>query len=277
MKKVFFLFMLSGIFMVSLSRDNDTLTDKKGTPVLPQGGDFGFGISANPILSYIGNIFHESGSNSLYLSLPGGSLYGKYFLNAKSALRFKLDLLYTSETISNDVVNDLNNNGTVTDVMKDNDTEITFSLGYEKRKGSNRLQFFYGGELNLGFSKQKTTYSYGNSFSVNNINPTTTLDFQSGANYRTSNRPLENLSSSGIGVGARGFAGIEYFILPKISVGGEFGLGYTHYFGGKEVDAEESWDFLDNEYTSDLTELAKSKTIAASDISSGMLFFMFYF
>lgn len=277
MKKLFLLISLFGLINISYAQENEMLTNKKGNPILPEAGDFGFGISANPFLNYAGNLFSNSGYNSLQLSLPEGAFYGKYFLNANTALRLKLDLVYASSNITNSVENDLDANAQVQDVMSESNTNLSISVGYEKRKGAARTQFIYGAELSVSMANNKRQYTYGNSYTTENYNPTSTFDFNSGATYRTINRNLETNTASGIGAGIRAFAGIEYFILPKISVGGEVGLGYTHYFRGKVATIEETWNFNNNSLDTENNEIAKNRSVAAQDISNGMIFILFYF
>ncbi|HLG02818.1 MAG TPA: hypothetical protein VI731_04435, partial [Bacteroidia bacterium] len=95
------------------------------------------------------------------------------------------------------------------------------------RRGKTRLQGYYGGNLVFWMNGKKDVFTYGNEMSTTYPTPPTT-DFQSiaGLPYsNTSPRTTEHKYGSELGFGLRGFIGAEYFILPKISLGGEFGWG----------------------------------------------------
>ncbi|MBQ3832776.1 MAG: hypothetical protein II815_06335, partial [Bacteroidales bacterium] len=73
-----------------------------------------------------------------------------------------------------------------------------------------------------------------------------------------------------------GVVGVEYFIAPKISIGGEFRLGlYTGYdtYGTTTV---ERWTGTEREVET-LPKDANDGSIAFRNASSGSLFMMFHF
>ena len=113
----------------------------------------------------------------------------------------------------------------VEDNMNMNSYVVLLSAGFEKRRGSNRLQGFYGAEAMFGFTGLKRNYTYGNNYSSATPTPTSTTDFNSGASSMVSSRITETSSGNSILGGVRGFGGVEYFFAPKISLGGE--IGYT--------------------------------------------------
>lgn len=277
MKKFIILLTLISLTLVqAFSQESSVLSNKNDVPILPAAGDIGFGLSANPFFSYVGNMFNGSGGNNLNLALPG-AIYGKYFLDSKTAVRLKLDVYRYATTFKNEIPDDEDADLTVTDTRNYVNSDLGLLLGIEKRRGSKRLQLFYGAELGLRTGKVSNTYEYGNLYSTDNMTPNSTINFDSGQYGIYNSRMTEDSEKDGIGLEVRAFAGLEYFILPKISIGGEFGLGYTHYFGGKIINTSERWDFISMEVETDTRETGTSRAITASDISSGMVFLFFYF
>jgi hypothetical protein len=113
-------------------------------------------------------------------------------------------------------------------------TNIGLGGGIEYRRGHGRLQGFYGGELGLNFSSSKFTYTYGNALNQNTSGQNVDVDGGDddmglgniGSDvWGNTSRDTERKQGMSIGIGLRGFIGAEYFVLPKISVGGEFGWG----------------------------------------------------
>lgn len=259
------------------SQQDSVLKNKKGKPVLPQKGDFALGISANPIFNFVGNMFSSSGSNQLYLNFLSGQVYGKYFTSPQSALRLKIGIFNSTSHYENNVDDDYNANHKVTDEMDYSYNSISFAAGIEKRKGSGRLQVSYGGELLMNLYNVSYKYSYGNAFSTTNTSPTTTYDFYNSYIYRTSSRILENKRSDGLTAGLRAFTGVEYFVFPKISVGGEIGLSYRHSFGGKKTTNTEYWDFVNGILKTDNLENTYRYSSIYTDILNGQIFILFHF
>jgi len=87
----------------------------------------------------------------------------------------------STQTLNNLIDDDSNTtdpNAKVTDTRKNSQNGLGLGLGYEFRKGKNRLQAFYGGEVNLNFGGgSKDEYTYGNSMDNNDSIPTTTVSF----------------------------------------------------------------------------------------------------
>ena len=76
-------------------------------------------------------------------------------------------------------------------------------------------------------------------------------------------------------MGLRVFAGIEYFMFPKISIGGEIGLGYYNNFGGKNINNIEYWNFSTG-LTKNNNQIKTSSSTINSDILNGQIFILFY-
>ena len=130
------------------------LTSSKGENYLPQEGDWSIGFSANSALSFV----------------------GKKFTADNKADRYTANLLFAYEK------------------QKDVDATTQFGLlvgyGKEWRKGSTRLQGFYGADALIGFGiPQKDAFNFL--------------------------------------VGAQAFVGAEYFIFPKVGLGAQYSYPVT--------------------------------------------------
>jgi hypothetical protein len=122
----------------------------------------------------------------------------------------------------------------VADKQKVSNTGIGLSAGIEKRKGKTRLQGYYGAEAFLWIGSSTTKNTYANAMSDSTGMATSTTQFATGgtgttgttyAGSPTSTRITQIKNGTNFQFGVRGFVGVEYFILPKISLGGEFGWG----------------------------------------------------
>lgn len=207
--------------------------DKVYTPVE---GDWAIGVDATPFLNYFGNLIGggQNANNAPtwnYLT-TNQTITGKYFVADDMAYRASIRLGFGSVKGGAMVGQD----GAaapvypalptqVEDTWKMGSTNIGLSGGLEYRKGSGRLIGFYGGELGVSFGSTKDTYSYGNAMTTTGA---TTSNFGSNLTtdtYGNGARITEFKAGSTMMFGLRGFIGAEYFVLPKLSVGGEFGWG----------------------------------------------------
>jgi len=269
------------VLLMSSFANAQELTSKKGIPILPQKGDWGVGVNAKPFLNYVGNIFNGSTNNSTNFNLiNANTLMGKYYLTDTKALRFKFCLNTQNETLKNNVKKDGQNNFeiTVTDINNHSYTNIMLSAGLEKRKGYGRLQGFYGSELALSFFNESNSYKYGNSFDSTNVTPLSTTSFSSHLSNSSAIRTINRKTGLGFGVSVRGFVGVEYFIAPKISLGGEFGyaVSFTYNNGYKEKD--ELWDSAKKTAKTFVEEKGGSMKINTNaDDFGGAIFLMIHF
>ena len=154
---IFFLF-----FSISFSQ---SLLNKNGQNILPVEGDISIGTDASSMINFFGNIF-SSTTNSIDVSFDDGSyIYVKKMEKDNVATRYKLGANFNAET-----------------------ENFSFGLGYGKeyRKGTTRLQGFYGyqGFVGMTYNGEMTT----------SLNP-------------------------GL------FIGCEYFLLSKIAIGAEYSYG----------------------------------------------------
>ncbi|MEJ6801770.1 MAG: hypothetical protein QNK77_11385 [Crocinitomicaceae bacterium] len=259
--------MKKSIFAVALILGATSTTlaqDKQYTPVA---GDWAISIDANPFLNYLGNFIGGTDANDAptwnHLS-NNQRIIGKYFVADDMAYRagIRLDLGGDSEkNMVADRASTADPAWPSTDVMVENsakyrETNIALTGGLEWRKGKGRLQGFYGGELGVSIGSMKDSYTYGNaltsSAATNAVNVDAADDFTGGqlpsslANGTDGignpylGRILEDKSGMSFGLGIRGFIGAEYFVLPKLSIGGEFGWGLVFMSNGASSTTHEA-------------------------------------
>ncbi len=179
----------------------DNMTSKKGTPILPEAGDWSIGIGANSTLEYFGNLMNGSNSApSFDWQSSTNVIRGKMMKDANTGYRLGLRLGFGSNTETEEAPNAGDLKETKTSGM-----DINLMAGIEKRRGKGRLQGVYGGEAGIGLSSGKTTMTYNGNAAAGAM--------------------LEDKDGSGFSFNLRGFIGMEYFFAPKMSLGGEFGWG----------------------------------------------------
>lgn len=249
---------------------DDVLRNKRGHEILPKAGDIALGFNTIPVLDLIlGTLnratpFAGSGNVVQYTNNSNNQIVGKYYLDAKTAIRVRFGFNTQSGTITNQV-QDANaayqaSLGTPDDIaaaslIKVNDkvsfskNNILLSVGYEKRRGYRRLQGFYGGELAFGSTGSRQSVTYGNAFSdvypvqyTNNFNSGATSNQNPVGAGRTAVRQLSARNTGGIRIGLRGFIGIEYFIFSKISIAAEYGWSYSILTRRKATSKQEVYD-----------------------------------
>lgn len=239
------------------------MESKHGEAYLPAAEDWAISIDANPFLNYFGNFIGGGQGNNAapswnYLT-NNQTIYGKYFAADDMAYRVGIRLGFGS-TKGSEMVADrgsvavVDYPGTapamVENTWKAGATNIGIMVGMEKRRGFGRLQGFYGAELGLNIASAKNTFTYGNAYTQNTVAPAINVSADpdddmdvnnDGLADNTANDPFGNggrvtewKSGTQFGVGVRGFIGAEYFVLPRLAVGGEFGWGLTFTAFGTE-------------------------------------------
>ena len=148
----------------------------------------------------------------------------------------------------------------VEDTYKYRNSGMSVAVGYEWRRGSKRLQGFWGGQAILAYSNSKHFFGYGNAITELNQNPTSTnawadADILIGEN----GVPLEQfpIINNNVGGNSRllmqsdgrswtygvgGFVGVEYYIAPKISIGCEMSLNLLWTTGSKKYQKSERFN-----------------------------------
>lgn len=256
MKKIFGLLLVIMLASgVAMAQADSVLRSKRGFIILPEANEWALGIAADPFFHYLGNIFNSNSSNGGpfidYTSNPAGTIavFGKKMLDAHTAYRARFNVssgvnINKAVVALDDLTPDNSAPAFVDDWQKNSSTTVMLSGGLEKRRGKSRVQGIYGAELVIGYTSAKTTYQYGNSFSTD-FNAPNTNDFGNNLLGGGARKTEEKFGASFL-VGARGFVGVEYFVAPKISIGGEFGYMLAFRTTGKTYVTSEFWNSTTN-------------------------------
>lgn len=267
------------------------LTSKKGEPFLPEAGDYGISVDATPFLNYAGNFFGKSASNTAptWNFLNGNNtIVGKYFKDANTAYRVGLRLGFGSTTTKSMVDNRGDDPAAgsypeqttmVENKWKHGTTNVGITVGLEKRRGKTRLQGIYGADLGVWVASSKDKFTYGNALVVNSTSataPNVAVDaadaFAGASNVTFTNPGIAGMDpgtaarvttrKNGLtfSVGVRAFIGAEYFVAPKVSIGGEFGWGLGFSMTGASKTTYESTGVSDG---------ATQNSIGTTEIKSG--------
>jgi len=261
------------------------LLSKKGSPVLPEAKDWSIGLQADPLLKYFGNFFNKENNNNTMLEpqVPL-TLVGLYVKDASTSYRAKIRIGLGSRTLNN-FVDDDNFLGApkakVTDTWKTTRTNLALGMGIQKNRGKGRLRGIYGLEFSLGFGSSTDTYTYGNSFTTDKSDPTSTTDWttkDTTGNYlsgpsisRTSKVKNPNTFSFLL----TGFIGAEYFFAPKLSLSAEYGWGVNFAAEGEKETFTVTSDGSSGKETS--VRNAKSSQFDLDVIDAGALTLHLYF
>jgi len=231
-------------FAVITVTNAQELKSKKDVPFLPEAGDYALGIDATPIFNFFGNFIKiNSGApfadpaawNFINNSAEtNNAIWGKYFVDEKTAYRANFRIQRNSTTTKTMVDDALaaNLNDTFVNIAKKSYFNIVLGAGIEKHRGKGRLVGIYGAEALFCYGKgvagtENEKHKYGEALNANFAANTT--------------RPLFVKQGATLGIGVRGFVGVEYFFAPKISVGGEFGWGILLKSTGKGKTKDETW------------------------------------
>ena len=249
------------------------LTSKKGEPILPEAGDWGLAIDATPFLNYAGNLFGKTANNTAptwnFLT-TAQTITGRYFKDEKTVYRGSVRIGLNSDKQRKMVTDILaaaalsptangypNASAMKENVWKHSNNVIGLAAGMEMRKGKTRLQGYYGGEVGLYLNMSKDKFTYGNALAATttpslNVNVTAADGFTGVSNVSAaapingllgSARATEIKNGTVFSFGLRGFIGAEYFVMPKMSIGGEFGWGLGLSTTGK---SKTTWESVGN-------------------------------
>ena len=219
MKKILLTAVLAAAVSFAIAQEtqeNEVLTNRRGVAILPTAGSWGFGIDAAPFLNYAGRLIGNVAATSPTFGQDFG-FHARYFLTDNTVLRFGVNLgfaSYRDVTFVPEAGRPADSDAEVKDVMRVNSSTIAFTAGLERRIGSSRLQGFYGAQAEFGFlTNNNTRWIYGNDL------PSALGSF----------RTLRNNNGLTFAIGVGVFAGVEYFIAPRISLGGQvgWGIGWT--------------------------------------------------
>ena len=229
--------------LITFTGFSQDLTSKEGVPILPQAKDWSIGLDATRLIK---NASFDFVSTSQAIT-------GKYFKDAQTAYRFGVRVGLNNWTTKAMVPDRVAGTSSViaypaATVMKENtwrrsSSAIGLTFGIEKRRGVSRLQGIYGVEAGLYISGTKDKFAYGNALNASSspqMVVDTKNDAMSSPYFGNANnidtlpkiqgvqgpaRITERKNGVSIAIGVRAFIGAEYFVLPKMSLGGEFGWG----------------------------------------------------
>lgn len=279
----------------------DLATNKNGKVYLPEAGDWSISINASPFINFASDLLHIGQAKTV--DAPGfaalqdstWSLSGKYFVSNEMAYRGSLRLYsdnsktstaqdWVSPVPANNWPNNVATKYDNYDVEKVKDWSVGIGGGVEYRKGTNRLQGYYGGEAILAFARTSKSYTYAIDLMVQDADAATpdyltnyTTDF--GGNISNTpgeyvTRTLSNKQSMTTAFGVRGFVGVEYFVFPKISLGGEFGWGLGISRTGASKQVVEGLDYLADDGTTAITAGEVVNDLEMPDDSKSVNFFI---
>jgi hypothetical protein len=266
---------LSLLFILTIVSAQAQLTpvlkNKRGIAILPQQGEYSIGFGVNPVFTYFGNFFNGSNSNNFPATgyaAPNQMLALKYMKTNDKAYRANFRIAYNNDVLSfnvKDMSPGADVNAVVTDKQKRSSSFIGLGLGVERRKGQGRIQGIYGLEGLISYaSGSSIKYEYGNK--LENLDTGII-------------RVKKQKASSLFSVGFRAFAGVEYFIAPKLSLGAEFGYGPSIGFRGTSEQTMEQHDFAKAETLETVNSLSPKSTNFTLDTDNynGILKMLFYF
>jgi len=202
----------------SESFTGDRIMSKKGVVIGPEKGDIALGIDASPFLEYLGNMFKISDENNPapefgFTAQNPGMIYVKRMRSDKSAIGLAFRLGFSHEVDKDGTGIDSSN----IDKYISSGANIGVKLNFERSPFMrSRVRGFYGWSTAVGLSPY-SGFSYSNPglYLVGSYKFKDALN--TNANY------LEKGGNT-VTLGVGGYAGVEYFIAPKVSVGGQFNL-----------------------------------------------------
>lgn len=278
----------SGLLIACLCSAAVTVSAKDGKEkkdvkeYLPEAGDFAISVSANPFINFVGNIFNNTANQAIGTfggdpynvvdinqPAPAVSIAGKYMLTDELGLRVNLGWIHDANTLNRYVQDDaeLENNPLsgkkLTDSYITRESGGSFSAAIEYRVGKRRVQGVFSAGLMYAFSYDRTKYTYGNAITEINQNPATAFPLLSAVDPNSvpdgfsSMRYLSKFSDSPSNyAGLILSAGIEWFVAPKVSIGGEVNISALYnwtkatYYTGEGFNtisnAVETWTELES-------------------------------
>ncbi len=244
MKKI--ILTVAAVFALSFANAQD-IKSSKGENYLPEAGDWAISFNADGVFDYVGNAFNGSADNSApkVASVRDNCFVGKKFITDKTAYRIVANLGFGSNNIkSTDFVGAGVVPGTTPVITfasyKASTINLTVGLGKEWRKGSTRLQGFYGADALVGFSSTKWT-------ETNAVLPLVNRKFDAGTS---------------VNFGVTGFIGAEYFLFPKMSIGAQYNYGLQIASqGASKLDSAEQSKSTSNVNLGNVTSTSMNLTL----------------
>ena len=176
------------------------LVSSKGEQYLPKQGDWSIGFNAGNALKYVGNAFNGNQNNSSADLFEGQRIlnFGDGTFSSTASVLTFVGKKFDADNKATRYTASFNFNF---EKQKDVDATTKFGLvlgyGKEWRKGTTRLQGYYGADALVGLvSPAKKQF--------------------------------------GFGIGAQGFAGVEYFIFPKVALGAQYTYGVSFEYASND-------------------------------------------
>ncbi len=259
--------LIAALFTAGLSFAQDGLTSKKGVPILPEAGDWAIGFDASSLLNYGGNLLNGSAGNGLAPmgDINPNTIYGKYFVDANTAYRGMVRLGFgttNNRTLVASTDPAAAANTFVEDEAKTSSFNITVGGGMEYRRGKGRLQGVYGPMAMISLGTFSTENTYGNAASADNP---------------VAGRITETKVGSNFGLNLGGFAGVEYFFAPKISLGAEIAWTIAMNTTGDGESTSETWDAATSAVTTTTVETAGNSSFGFDTRPNGNITLNFHF
>lgn len=235
---------------------------------LPEAGEYSIGFNAVPLIDFaldktriFSNTPASSSSGIISFQQPL-TLSGKYMKDASTAYRATLMLGYernTNNTFVPKVGGDIGED--VTDTEISSNFGLRVSLGKQFYRGDRNLRGFYGYEGIIGVSREDIVKKkYGNELDATN----------------SGNRLIKSSQGRSIGIGARGFVGLEYFFATKVSLSAEFGYGLNYQFNAGASEVSEEFKNGQAEET-EIKMPGSQEFNMNADNADGRIVFSFYF
>lgn len=271
----------------------------------PKTGDYAISISAIPMTQYIGQFFNGALANNYaefggqaYIGgdvntmpfrkiAPLMSVSGKYFLDKETAVRVNLGLIYQrtfTKSYSNDdaehAINPFSQKKVIDTYLSKNNG-LSLMAGLEKRAGKERLQGIYGAGLLVAATTAIDKYTYGNAITDINQAPSEsnggTVAAMNGFAY---NRLIKDYNLGATWhAGIVTFVGVEYFFMPKMSIGGEVNFTALASFDKAQYQELEGFSTVDvarREWTELVSPSSNQITIGTGNIGANVTL-NFYF
>ena len=266
MKKITIIAILLILFINAFAQEiqDDQVYNKKGIAILPEKGEWVIGIDATPFLDYLGNMLRISDQANespdfAFTAQHPGQLFGKYYLQNNKALRVGLRFGITSHTDKDG--NPFNSDEI--DKLKQSSLNIGISAGIENYKSiKGRLRGFWGYEGGIN----KTPYIGMNYFGSDVV--TGKVDYEDAVTTDGNDSYIEEGGNT-IEIFAKGIVGVEYFIAPKISLSGEFGIGLSYQNTSERKYKPNTGDTIIHD--------AGSSEISMANTASGAFVLLFHF
>lgn len=222
---------------------------------LPKAGDLGLSVSANPLSQIATGVPFTS-------TQPLVSIAGKYMVSDKSALFLNVGWIYNynhNNYYANDdaaLYLDPFSRAKVIDTRENQITGLNVSFGGERRIGKGKVQGVFGGGIMYAFSYYDIRYSYGNAITSINQQPTNGFTDiygnNDGSDVPSPNVPgvsyqryLNKFNTTPTHyIGLTGYAGVEWFVAPKVSVGAKLYLTAAYRFLSGDYYTAEGYNYL---------------------------------